>query len=77
MAFSGEVRSQPTPYTRGFHDRDRRETLIGDSLAERIEFELADDFVNGQQGVRERQRVRVGCREAAHRDSWRERLAPR
>ena len=40
-AFSGEFRSQLTPYARGFHDRDRRETLIGDSVAERNGFELS------------------------------------
>ena len=36
-----------TPYMRRFHDRDRRETLIGDSVAEGVEFEPSDDFLNG------------------------------
>jgi hypothetical protein len=49
-AFSGEFRSQLTPYARGFHDRDRRETLIGDSVAERGGFEpprLVQDSMGG------------------------------
>ena len=43
---------------RPFHAEKQRIPKTEDSLAERDEFELADDFVNGQQGVRERQRVR-------------------
>ena len=36
-----ELASQLTPYTRGFLGFGRRESIIGDSVAERAGFELA------------------------------------